>query len=658
MGSSRSGINKLSKKEVNGVNIVKACKDISQPPEPFALRFSSNLMMGVARVYGQQYNFYCSDVNSMWMRLKRDMALMESESVDMVHPEAKIDTITFDYDLAIEHDILRPLKIIQSFELEVARGSRSKELAVEFGWATQSTIDLRDSLSDNSLSPTRKYRSVDRILTVGTFNEQRRRITLDERSIAEVAKSGFGFDGDIGFDLPDDALVGEDLGLYIDSEGNLVEYAPTLGVEDTGAGSVVPQIPVTFESFGKQKRDGKDGGYLLVAGGEFIQTEDDLYLPCNQEQGIDINMQLAEIAPQGRPRIGERHSKTSKLIIDDHTMLPRENILESRENFQLYQAALIRDHQFKQAAASARARIEGLMSRPLCISGYSLDLATFWSSASVRTINTAVADQSRIGAMQAGQIADGPLLFDMEQDADMFFEPPEPEVRRRQMSADTAATPIDLGGGVFGPGSIDSSKHSSHMPWSIDMRASVSARSEHSFAGSDHLRQDFETTFNQALGRPVQSPLEFADLNDEPLIRRRHHKQRGHTGSRSGSRDSSRDSSQPWVSIRDGGQSPLVAAYDPFLGEQEDAAVDLHAISATQERIVVERETVNFMRYVRSILREANASSFSFEDVVSVHQRRDVAASAFYHILSLSTMGKMRPAQAAPYQDIHVELIE
>ncbi|KAI7820840.1 hypothetical protein BC939DRAFT_375526, partial [Gamsiella multidivaricata] len=62
---------------------------ISQPPEPFALRFSSNLMVGIVRVYNQQYNFYYSDVNSMWVRLRRDLAVMQSEQVDLVNPKAK-----------------------------------------------------------------------------------------------------------------------------------------------------------------------------------------------------------------------------------------------------------------------------------------------------------------------------------------------------------------------------------------------------------------------------------------------------------------------------------------------------------------------------------------------------------------------------------------
>ncbi|KAH7046474.1 hypothetical protein BKA57DRAFT_373096, partial [Linnemannia elongata] len=62
---------------------------ISQPVEPFALRFSSNLMVGITRVYSQQYNFYYSDVSNTWMRLKRDLAAVQSENLDMVNPGAK-----------------------------------------------------------------------------------------------------------------------------------------------------------------------------------------------------------------------------------------------------------------------------------------------------------------------------------------------------------------------------------------------------------------------------------------------------------------------------------------------------------------------------------------------------------------------------------------
>ncbi|KAF9351883.1 hypothetical protein BGX26_010180 [Mortierella sp. AD094] len=605
-------------------------KDILQPPEPFALRFSSNLMMGVARVYGQQYNFYYY-------------------------------AITFDYDLAIEHEILRPLKVIQDFDLEIARGSRKKELAVEFGWATQSTIDLRDSLSDHSLSPS--------FLPVGTIDERRRRITLDESSILGTTSPSLDIGEGFNFDIPDDALVGEDLGFYIDSEGNLVDYAPALGIEDSRDRMLVPQILGITESLGKHRRDEGYDEYPPAAEPDFFQTED-AYMHDSHEQGIDINLQFAEAIPQRYPRVGERQPKSSRLIVDEHTMLPRESMLESRENFQLYQAALIREREFKQAVLSAKALIEGFMTRPLGISGYGPDLATFWSSASARTIATSATKQHGNITAQVDQFNDTPLFFDAERDVDMSTEPPEPEeVRRRHMSIDIATTPVDLGASGFGLGDIGSSKHSSHMPWSIDMRASVSARSEHSSAGSDRLRRDFEATFDKALGRPTQGQRtpsdsnqglsELDDLDDEPLIRRRHHTQRGHSGFRS--RESSRGASRQRASSADGGEpSSSTGAYDPILdlvGQQDDGTMNQGTSNASEKHVVVERETINFMGYVRSILIEANTNIFSFEDVISVHGRRGVAASAFYHILSLSTMGKMRPTQAAPYEDIHVELI-
>ncbi|KAF9169674.1 hypothetical protein BGX20_010013 [Mortierella sp. AD010] len=603
-----------------------------------------------------------ADVNSMWMKLKKDLALVQPESVDMLHPGAKMDVITFDYDLAVEHEIIRPLKIIQDFELEMARGSRKKELAVEFGWATQSTIDLRDSLSDDSLSPSCK--------SIGTFDERRRRITLDEGSILGAIRPSSENGERLNFDIPDDALMGEDLGLYIDSEGNIVDYAPSLGIEDSGDKMLVPQISGAIGSLGKHRHDREHDGYLQVAEPDFLQAED-VYMHDSREQDADMNLDLVEAIPQARLRIGERQPKLSRLIIDEHTMLPRENMLESKENFQLHQAALIRERESKRAVLTAKARIEGFMTRPLCISGYGPDLATFWSSASARTVTTSVAKHHVNTTAEADQFNDTPLFFSAKRDVDMSTEPPEPEeVRRRHMSADIATTPVDLGGDGFGLGDIGSSNHSSHMPWSIDMRASVSTHSEHSSAGSDRLRRDFEAAFDKAIGRPTQgrrtpsdtdqAPMELGGLDDEPLIRRCHHTQRGNSASRS--RESSRGASRQRTSSADRGEpNSSMGAYDPILdlvGQQDDGAMNPSASNASEKHVVIERETINFMGYVRSILTEAKTNIFSFEDVISVHGRRDVAASAFYHILSLSTMGKMRPTQAEPYKDIYVELIE
>ncbi|RUO95787.1 Rad21/Rec8-like protein, partial [Jimgerdemannia flammicorona] len=78
---SKSNLKKLTKKEVNGVDVSRLVisrpirtlltdvlsmlhsEYLTHPPEPLALRLTSNLMVGVARVYNQQYQFYYSNVS-------------------------------------------------------------------------------------------------------------------------------------------------------------------------------------------------------------------------------------------------------------------------------------------------------------------------------------------------------------------------------------------------------------------------------------------------------------------------------------------------------------------------------------------------------------------------------------------------------------------
>ncbi|KAI9327188.1 Rec8 like protein-domain-containing protein [Zopfochytrium polystomum] len=93
--SSSSGLKKLSRKEVSSVDVVKACNYLVDPPEPMALRLSSNLMMGAARVLGNQYSFLYSDANQVFARLKRVFSdLSAGAEINMAVVEAYQKTIT------------------------------------------------------------------------------------------------------------------------------------------------------------------------------------------------------------------------------------------------------------------------------------------------------------------------------------------------------------------------------------------------------------------------------------------------------------------------------------------------------------------------------------------------------------------------------------
>ncbi|KAF9947309.1 hypothetical protein BGZ70_002749 [Mortierella alpina] len=463
----RSGLSKLSKKEVNGVNIIRTCRDISQPAEPFALRFSSNLMVGVTRVYSQQYSFYFADVSSTWIRLKRDLAIVQSENLDMAHPEARLNVITCDYDLQIERDLIRPLKIFQDLELEVARGSRGTEVAVEFGWAAPSSIELGGGHSDDSsLSPD--------VFMLDVNDERRRKITLDEHST--ITGSGSGQNYGEAFNLSDDVLMVEDNGFYIDSEGNVVDYLPEgFHVEDD---ALVPITNEPFEALGKRKREDVDAGALTTIAEQekrFTPTQHDDFegLPFdNHEQGGELEVSTAK----KKARTEGWQRKPAGLVIDYNTMLSREELLDSRDNFLRNQESLHREREAKQATASAKALIDQLLAHPLSVSNVGPDLSSFWSVAGAHAWidrgATRGTDEANPGALSAlGSTFDDntPFMLGVNEVPYTEEEPLELEIRRRQQSSDSMSTPAGMSAGDFKLGNVhDMPMNMQHEPLDLD----------------------------------------------------------------------------------------------------------------------------------------------------------------------------------------------
>eukprot|EP01135_Chromosphaera_perkinsii_P000064 Nk52_evm15s24 gene=Nk52_evmTU15s24 len=61
----------ISKREYNSVNILTACHEVISPAQPFALRLSSNLLIGIIRVYKQQQKYLWIDMRNAWNVLKK-----------------------------------------------------------------------------------------------------------------------------------------------------------------------------------------------------------------------------------------------------------------------------------------------------------------------------------------------------------------------------------------------------------------------------------------------------------------------------------------------------------------------------------------------------------------------------------------------------------
>ncbi|WVF67260.1 hypothetical protein IAT40_002008 [Kwoniella sp. CBS 6097] len=65
---------KITRKQLTAVDLAKTCDLIAQPPEPLALRLSGALLVGVARVYNQNYEIFYSDVSNFHSNLRRSIA--------------------------------------------------------------------------------------------------------------------------------------------------------------------------------------------------------------------------------------------------------------------------------------------------------------------------------------------------------------------------------------------------------------------------------------------------------------------------------------------------------------------------------------------------------------------------------------------------------
>ncbi|KAI9236673.1 MAG: Rec8 like protein-domain-containing protein [Podila humilis] len=619
----RSGLNRLSKKEVNGVDIVRTCRDISQPPEPLALRLSSNLLMGVVRVYSQQVLNYAADVNSTWARIKRDLALVQAEQLELTNPVARLEAITNDYDMDIEQDLTRPNNLLLDWDLEVARNDRYKETAIEFGWALPSQVSMDDS-SDNF--------SIPNVLLFDKTDERRRRITLDEDTkMKEPARYDFGDRFDLA--LGDEDLAGDNGGLYLDAEGNLVEAMPDHGLSTADMGGTEPPIQ---EDLQIEKTKVVDHGEMEIDNQLPIVEQNVLYVIETdniQPSGTEIN----PVVPQKPTKVSHQGRKAKGLIVDECTTLLRDELTIPRNEIELGLARSRSNHHEIGSLKATKVLVDSLFQGPFCVSGYAPELGAFWETASARPAHSV---PSLLPPRPPDQLEKGselPRHFDHDMES-LGGDIPDPEVIRRQHGGSSEqSTPGGLGlGSAFEL--HDEEAGMGPMPWSraYNLPASAGGCSDRSPGGSDH-GQEFHSIFNAASviprkrssmggGRTRDWGSDEEDGEDR-LIRRRHHQ--GGTESATGF-------------CSDDAQFTF--------GSEDAAGLDNDATSQPQE-------TGKFLEYVRTMLQDAGASrnsSFSFSDVVPVQERRQVAASAFYHILALSSAGVVRPCQDEPYGDIQV----
>lgn len=100
---SKSSFRKLPKRSVISADITQLCDLIATPAEPLALRLSSNLLVGAARVYRAKQEIYIADLTTCFNSLKRLVEDFRSSAtseaqLQMAQPSVKPSAVTLRVD--------------------------------------------------------------------------------------------------------------------------------------------------------------------------------------------------------------------------------------------------------------------------------------------------------------------------------------------------------------------------------------------------------------------------------------------------------------------------------------------------------------------------------------------------------------------------------
>ncbi|SPO34856.1 uncharacterized protein PSFLO_00327 [Pseudozyma flocculosa] len=102
-------VRKLTRRDFLSVDVTRVCRSVAEPPEPMALRLSSQLMFGIVRIFIHQSEMWMTDVANVHASLRKSISAIPTPpgkekallpSVDMRTPLASLGAITLPVDTA------------------------------------------------------------------------------------------------------------------------------------------------------------------------------------------------------------------------------------------------------------------------------------------------------------------------------------------------------------------------------------------------------------------------------------------------------------------------------------------------------------------------------------------------------------------------------
>ncbi|KAH8100703.1 Rec8 like protein-domain-containing protein [Cristinia sonorae] len=689
----KSSFRKLPRRSVTSADIVQLCNLIADPPEPLALRLSSNLMIGAARVYkGTQIKqeIFFTDVTSCSSALKKavdDMRLPQAVNLQMAQNSVRADAVTVRIDpsaaFAMQFEHLFP-----EWDKSVERAGFESESDGEYDPINKKKKDKKkDKAKEPALSHTGAARG-----NLHTLEENYDYL-LSASFDASFHDTGFGVVGasssQAGFGFEEDFLGG------MDAENDIAEeLARELGAgwgafNDDRAISVEDAVNLQDVRMADAERIGAD--FHLGNGSDANAIVNDGYEPeFRMEDGIDPppvdaagSPYVARSISPANAQLGQdglvvevdiekpaRKPKRVRLLLDSRTELTNEELQRARNLYMKEQAQIRRELNEKRAEKNGEVLLEEMISGVPCGLNAPV-LIDFWLE------NFKLQVQARSGQ----------LVLDTEG---------EPPTKRRRIVSEAIALGENLP--EFTEGGHGAKEFDTGVNDHFEMRGDYNgehALNEHLTDLESRLRSSEEPGQARQMSRPPSLPGSHLDLLG----------QAGHEISAS-----QRSAMFPWDNA--GGMSSSVAGM-PFdmagsdrfsaslgrgrkgssLGSRRESPMypapnspanfnfgepqmdgdgfefnladgNSRIIESQQSDVNLnlmnlERHSFDFLEYCKIQLNAfpSQSNSVGFNDIVPVATSTPhVAAAAFYHCLVLATKDLVRLDQPEAFSPLHISV--
>ncbi|RPD82524.1 hypothetical protein L226DRAFT_565089 [Lentinus tigrinus ALCF2SS1-7] len=669
----KSSFKKLPKRSVLTADISELCKLIAEPPEPLALRLSSNLMIGAARVYKVKQEIFFTDVTTCSNALKKavqDLSAISANAVElqMGQPSMRAEALTLTADPGAAFGL--------NFDrIFVTWDDRALEDAEEDEEGSD------DDFNPRSQKPKSKGKQRQSVPPLSATAEHGRALhTLDEHHNHLLAAAfdgsltasvqggpgfaasssqveGFGFDDNL-FELPEGA-GGPDIG---------DELARELG-EGWGAAFDLAQDLTTQGGMG-------DLGYAPGEGqglnGDFQFDMPQAGTPENMTgrgslpPGGSIIVPLAPFSPQSSlhadpatEKPAQRKGKRVRLLLDSRIELTDQELKMARANYVQEQEALKREVTQKKAEKESSKLIEEMIyGAPRGVQAPVL--VDFWLENFRLQVNA-----------HSGQ-----LHMSME------GEPP----KKRRKVHDT-----EPGQEAFSPVRGDDPRMDVDQPLNFGAEYGDFQNMGNDFEFDSRMRSSEEPGQARRGSRPPSAMGSHFDFDLRPTQDIISGSQRSgffpwdHAGPSSsvGGAAFGVDGSDVFSAMRPASRRGSSLGRDSFLvpgggtvppspinfglGSSqiggEDFQFNVPAEETNEESqqsvLTLEKNSFNFLEYAKMQLRASPTANeeLAFDDVVpKATSTRRVAAAAFYHCLVLTTKDLLSVRQEEPYGELQIRV--